>query len=182
MTAVALHSFSQRKNYFAEITAWTLFATYTIAACDKNGLDFQKNGAEAVLSARRAIYGLLGQLCDEVSARGTLSEGDPLSEFAFYRPRALLIYALMGIYWMWSCAEGWNEPKHKAVVEGLIPEIFPPGSLWGEGAILHFLIYTWYRKQIDASPARDEFVATVLCEILRNKLDQQDILHRLTME
>lgn len=116
MTAVALHSFSQRKNYFAEITAWTMFATYTIAACEKNGLDFKKNGAEAVLTARSAIYCLLGQLCDEIPERGILSEGDPFSEFAFYRPRALLIYALMGIYWMWSFAEGWNEPKHKAVV------------------------------------------------------------------
>ena len=71
---------------------------------------------------------------------------------------------------MWSYAEGWNEPKHKAVVEGLIPENLPPQSLWGEGAIPHFLAFTWYRKRITASPARDEFVAAVLRDILRNKL------------
>jgi len=55
----------------------------------QNGLDFKKNGAEAVLTARDAIHGLLGQLCDEILERGVLNEGDPLSEFAFYRPRAL---------------------------------------------------------------------------------------------
>lgn len=170
ITAVALHSFSRRKNFFAEITAWMMFATYTIATCEKNGLDFRKNGAEAVLIARGTIHGLLGQLCDEIQDRRILSEGNPLSEFAFYRPRLLLIYALMGIYWMWSCAEGWNEPKHKAIVEELIPENLPPRSLWGEGAISHFLVFIWYRKQIDLSPSQDEFVATVLHDILRNKL------------
>lgn len=170
MTALALQSFSRRKNHFAEITAWILFATYTIAACEKNGLDFRKIGADAVLTARGAIYNLLAHLCDEVSNRSILSEGDPFSEFAFYRPRALLIYALMGIYWIWSCAEGWNEPKHKAVVEGLIPEDLPPRSIWGEGAIPHFLAFTWYRKRIAASPAQDESVAAVLRDVLRNKL------------
>lgn len=170
MTAVALHSFSRRKNHFAEITAWTMFATYTIAACDKNGLSLKKNGEEAVLTAREAIRGLLGQLCDEIEEGGILSEGDPLSEFAFYGPRALLIYALMGVYWMWSSAEGWSVKKHKAVVEKLIPENLPPQSLWGEGAIPHFLVFTWYKQLIAASPARDEFVATVLCDILNNKL------------
>ena len=170
MTAVALHSFSRCKNYFAEITAWTLFATYTIAACEKNGLDFTKNGEEAVLIARSAIRGLLGQLCDEIPERRILSEGDPFSEFAFYRPRALLIYALMGIYWMWSDAEGWNEPNHKAVIEGLVPENLPPQSIWGEGAIPHLLAYTWYRKRIAASPVQNEFVAAVLRDILSNKL------------
>jgi hypothetical protein len=76
----------------------------------------------------------------------------------------------MGIYWMWSDAEGWNEPNHKAVVEGLIPENLPPQSLWGEGAITHFFAFTWYRKRIAASPAYDEFVVTVLRDILSNKL------------
>lgn len=170
MTAVALHAFSRRKNHFAETTAWTMFATYIIAACEKNGLDFEKNGADAVRTARDAIYGLLRQLCDEIQERGILSEGDPFSEFAFYRPRALLIYALMGIYWMWSHAEGWNELKHKVVVERLIPENLPQQSLWGEGAIPHLLVFTWYRKRIVASPARDEYVANVLREILSNKL------------
>ena len=170
MTSVALHSFSRRKNHFAEITAWTLFATYTIAACEKNRLDFNKNGAEAVHVARSTIRGLLGQLCGEVTERSILSEGDPFSEFAFYRPRALLIYALMGIYWMWSDTEGWIEPNHKTVIEKLVPESLPPQSLWGEGAIPHLLVFTWYHKRISASPARDEFVATVLREIVRNKL------------
>lgn len=170
MTAVALHAFSRRKNHFAEITAWTMFATYTIAACEKNSLDFKKNGADAVQTARDAIYGLLWQLCDDLLERRILSEGDPFSEFAFYRPRALLIYALMGIYWMWSHDEGWHEPKHKALIEGLIPENLPPQSLWGEGAISHFLAFTWYRKRITASPAQDEFVGTVLRDILSNKL------------
>lgn len=170
MTAVALHSFSRHKNHFAEITAWMLFSTYTIAACERNDLDFKKNGAEAVLIARGAVYDLLGQLCDEIPERGILSEGNPFSEFAFYRPRALLIYALMGIYWMWSYAEGWDKPNHKAVVEGLVPENFPPQSIWGEGALPHFLVFTWYRKRIAASPAWDELVATALRDILHNKL------------
>lgn len=170
MTAVALHSFSRRKNHFAEIMAWAQFATYSIAACEKNGLDFTKSGAEAVLMARDAIYGLLSQLCDEILERHILSEGNPFSEFAFYRPRALLIYALMGIYWMWSYEEGWNEPNHKAAIEELLPENLPPQSIWGEGAIPHVLAFIWYQKRAVPTPARDEYLANVLRAILSNKL------------
>jgi hypothetical protein len=59
MTAAVLHSFSRRKNDFAEITAWMMFATYAISACEKNGLDFAKTASEAVNAARDAIYGSL---------------------------------------------------------------------------------------------------------------------------
>jgi len=170
MTAVALHSFSRRKNYFAEITAWTMFAIYTIAACEKNNVNFKKNGEEAVLTARSAIYDLLRELCDEIQGRGILSEGNPYSEFAFYRPRALLIYSLMGIYWMWSHTEGWNEPMHKELIEELIPENLAPHSIWGEGAIPHFFVFTWYQQQNATSSKKDEFVAVVLRDILSNKL------------
>ena len=170
MTAVALHSFSRRENHFAEITAWIMFITYAIAACEKNGVDYAKHGSEAVLSARDAIYDLLGQLCEEASQRKLFVEGDPFSEFAFYRPRVLLMSALMGIYWMWSEAEGWRRPQHKSLVKKLIPESLPPKWLWGEGAIPNFLTYIWYRKKVAASPNNDMMVAEVLAALLRNKV------------
>jgi hypothetical protein len=169
MTAVALHSFSRRKNYFAEITAWTMFATYAIAACEKNGVDYEKCGKEAVLTARDGIYFLLGQLCEEAAERQFLIEGDPYSEFAFYRPRVLLISALMAIYWIWSEAEGWKVPEHKAMVEKIIPESLPNNWLWGEAAVAHFLTYIWLRKRTVPSPDNDLMIAAVLASVLRNK-------------
>jgi hypothetical protein len=99
MTALALHSFSRRRNHLAEITAWMMFISYTVAACEKNEADFSENGREAVLVARDGIYDLLGQLCDELSERGVVVEGDPYPEFAFYSARVLLISMMMGIYW-----------------------------------------------------------------------------------
>jgi hypothetical protein len=173
MTAVALHSFSRRQNYFAEITAWTMFATYTIAACEKNGVNFAQNGQEAVLTARAGIYDLLGQLCADATTRGTLVEGDPFSDFAFYRPRVLLTYALLGIYWMWSEAEGWKNPEHKAAVETLIKPELPPQFVWGEAAVTHFLTYTWYRKRVAPSAAHNELAANVLRALMNNKLAEQ---------
>ena len=170
MTAVALHSFSRRKNHFAEITAWAMFITYAIAACEKNEFDYAKHCKEAVLVARDGIYDLLGQLCEEASERKVLVEGDPYSEFAFYRPRVLLVSALMAIYWMWSEAETWKRSHHKALVEKLIPESLPSKWLWGEGAIPNFLTYIWYRKRIATSSKNDMMVADVLAELLRNKL------------
>jgi hypothetical protein len=175
MTAVALHSFSRRRNHFAEITAWTMFITYTIAACEKNGVEYAKDGQGAVLIARDAIYELLAQLCEELRDRKTLAEGDPLNEFAFYRPRQLLIYSLMSIYWMWSEAEGWEHADHKTLVEKLIPEQLPP-CIWGEAAVAQFLTCIWYRKRISASPMQDEHVANVMREIMNNKL-QDDADH-----
>ncbi|MGQ0834887.1 MAG: hypothetical protein ACT4O5_08210 [Gammaproteobacteria bacterium] len=172
ITAVALNSFSRLQNHFAEITAWTMFAAYVIAAAEKNGLDFEKDCKEAVETARDAIYGLLSQLCAEIAERKTLAEGDPFSEFAFYKPRLLLLYALMAIYWMWSEKEGWKRPEHKAVIESLIPEGLPPQWLWGEAAIAHFLSFVWFRKRLAPSPAHDIVVARVLAAIMQNKLQE----------
>ena len=169
MTAVALHSFSRRKNHFAEITAWTMFITYTIAACEKNSVDYAKHCKEAVLAARDGIYDLLGQLCEEASERKVIVEGDPYSEFAFHRPRVLLMSALMAIYWMWSEAEKWKRPHHKPFVEKLIPDNLPAKWLWGEGVIPNFLTYIWYRKRIAPSADNDRMVAAVLAALLRNK-------------
>lgn len=174
MTAVALHSFSRKQNHFAEITAWVMFSTYTIAAYEKNGLNFKKDAEEAVMTARDAIYGLLGELCEELRDRGTLAEGDPFSEFAFYRPRALLIYVLMGIYWKWSEAEGWKHPDHKPLIQALIPEDLPP-IIWGEAAVPLYLTYIWYRKWIAPSRDLDMHVAHILREIMSNKLSEQAV-------
>jgi hypothetical protein len=113
----------------------------------------------------------LAQLCEELRGRKTLEEGDPLNEFAFYRPRALLIYALLGIYWMWSEADGWEHTDHKDLIKNLIPEQLPP-CIWGEAAVPQFLAYTWYRKRISPSSAHDEQVAVVLREIMSNKLNE----------
>jgi hypothetical protein len=99
-------------------------------------------------------------------------EGNPFSEFAFYHPRALLIYALMAVYWMWSEAEGWKRPEHKAVVEKIVPENLPTQWLWGEAVIPHFLTYIWYRKRVAPSPAHDEMIARVLAEIMANQLQE----------
>jgi len=173
MTAIALHSFSRLSNHFAEITAWTMFVTYSIAACEKNGIDYARHCREAVLSARDGIYYLLGQLCEEASERKVLTEGDPFGEFAFYRPRVLLMSALMAIYWMWSEAETWKRPLHKPLVEKLIPESLPPNWLWGEGAIPNFLTFIWYRKKIAASADSDMKVAEALFALLGNKAGDQ---------
>ena len=169
MTAVALHSFSRRKNYFAEIAAWTMFITYSIAACEKNGIDYSKCCKEAVLTAREGIYDLLGQLCEEASERDILFEGDPYSEFAFYRPRVLLMSALMAIYWMWSEAETWLRPLHRSLTEKLIPENLPQKWLWGEGVIPNFLTFIWYRKKTGVSESQDIEIARVLAALLKNK-------------
>jgi hypothetical protein len=179
MTAVALHSFSRRQNHFAEMTAWMMFATYAIAACEKNGVSFDKTGAAAVLNARDAIYSSLGQICAEIAERwkpgerGRLSEGDPFSEFAFYRPRQLLIYALMSVYWLWSEAEGWKQPDHKTTVEALIPDSPPQKWLWGEAAIAHFLTYVWYRERFAPSPTHDMQVGGTLAVLMQNKLGKE---------
>lgn len=170
MTSLALHSFSRRRNHYAEITAWMMFVSYAIAACEKNNVSFARNCREAVLVARDGIYDLLGLICTELINRKTLAEGDVFSDFEFYRPRALLIYALMSTYWIWSEAEGWKQPDHKAVIDNFIPENLPRPWLWGEGAIPHFLTYIWYRKRVDATAKQDKLIAAVLGILIQNKL------------
>lgn len=170
ITAVSLHSFSRRQNYYAEITAWMMFSAYAIAACEKNGHDYRKNCKEAVLTARDAIYDLLSQLCEELKDLPVVVEGDPFSEFAFYRPRLLLVYALMSIYWMWSEKEGWKNEAHKKIIEGAVAPTLPMPFIWGEGAVPNFLTYSWYRKRFDDPLKQDELVAKALSDIITGKL------------
>jgi hypothetical protein len=133
-------------------------------------VDYAKNCREPVLVARDGIYDLLRLLCDELVDRPTLSEGDPYSDFAFYRPREILIYALLSVYWFWSEAEGWQKPPHKALIEKTIPAAPPPEWLWGEGAIPHFLTYAWYRKCRGAVKEADAGLANALASLLNSKL------------
>src|SRR5207248_883620 len=107
-----------------------MFSSYAIAACEKNNVSFAEHGREAVLVARDGIYDLLGELCEDLVDRRTLAEGDPFSEFAFYRARAMLVYMLMAAYWLWSEAEGWKRPHHKEIIEKVIPADPPARWLW----------------------------------------------------
>jgi len=54
--------------------------------------------------ARSAIRGFSDNLRRDPE-RGILSEGTHSASSRSIAPRAVLIYALMGIYWMWSDAE-----------------------------------------------------------------------------
>lgn len=170
MTAVALHSFSRRKNYVAEISAWTMFATYAVSACLRHKADYAKHAREAVLTARDGIYDLMAQLCDDVLEEKVLFAGDPYSEFAFYRPRLVQLYGLLAIYWFWSEAEGWKRPEHKAALEGRVPDALPQKWLWGEAAIPAFLAFSWFKRRRNPSQNYDQEIAAVLGALVVNKL------------
>ena len=176
MTAVALHSFSQKRNYYACITAWLMFATYAIAVCEKNRVSFEKNGAESVRIARDEIYNLLAQICDELKNRKTLAEGDIFSDFPFYKPRAVLIYALLAIYALWSKGETWKWPEHEAIVTNYIPNRFGDGWLWGEGAIPNLVTLIWYLNQVDSTIRSDALAIGVLSALIENKTSADDHL------
>src|SRR6185369_6563898 len=42
---VALKNYSLRENHFASICAWTMFCTYAISACERNGINFNRNAS-----------------------------------------------------------------------------------------------------------------------------------------
>lgn len=169
LTSVALHSFSRQENYFAELTAWLMFTTYVVAACEKNGR-LSSTCKDSLYEARCEIYDLLGRICAEAAQREILTEGDPCSEFAFYRPRLLLVSALMSVYWIWSETEAWEKLDHKRLVEKLIPKELPSRWLWGEAAIPQFLTVTWYWNRRVPPDEGVKKIAGVLNILLRNKL------------
>lgn len=171
MTSVALQSFSRKANHFAEITAWLMFATYSVAAATRANSPRSRDAQNAILVAKDAIYDRLGQICDELENRKTLAEGDPLSDFAFYRARQLILCMLMSVYWMWSEAESWKRPEHKSVVEKFLPDALGPNWLWGEGAIPHIITFLWYRRKVDATLRYELSLEHLLQALLESKQD-----------
>lgn len=172
--ALALRAFDHAGNHFAVISAWTLFATYVIAAIKRSHAEYDIGSASIEL-ALDSIYGALTRMCSEIQSRdGHLDEGDPFSDVFVYSVRYTLVMALMSVYWFWSKELEWPTKEHEAFLSGYIPKRFDKHNLWGEGAIPQFLAYLWCVGEIDATIAPEMMLLHMLQVVVQSNLDDND--------
>ena len=176
LTGISLKNFLVKENHYASIMAWTMFAVYAIGVCEKYQISYENNGKQAVRLAKWAIFDNLCDLCDELKGRRHLVEGNAVTDTLFYPVRQLLLSALMALLWFWANEVGWSNEEQKYFVEKFIPRQPQKGWLWGEGAIPQWLIYLWFLRARDATPAPDLHLAGLLkavCE--QNKKEHESL-------
>jgi hypothetical protein len=150
LTATSLRNFVLKENHWAAMTAWTMFAAYTIAALEKHRVD-RVVGIASIALARVAIRDALASLCTEVENNRRIAPSGGLEIGPIYRGRATLIYALMSLYWLWCEEEGWPIGRHREFLSEWIPKDFHSSFFWGEGCVPQVLAHYWYMSRADAT-------------------------------
>jgi hypothetical protein len=163
----AIASYSNKKNYAIEIQAWTIFLSYIYACAEKYDLE-KKDIADTVNIVKETIYDRLFLLCEELKERSHFVEGDALTDTAVYKVRMTYLVALMSTYGLWQKIfpdANYEKKEYEEFLEEFIIKNSKNMELWGEAAIPQFLLYRWYLKTIDPSPAPD-FILKKLIEII----------------
>lgn len=170
LTSVSLKNFELEKNHFEIIIAWTMFSTYSMAACEKHNKSFKRNAEPAVVVAREKVLQSLGELISEVRAREHLVEGNALVDSFAYKGRYTLLVGLFSLYWLWRESEGWLDQEEKVFIESFLPRDCEELFLWGEGAVPQYLAHLWYLRKTDASYKPDAFLARLLRSLVKYSL------------
>lgn len=161
LTSVCLRDFERCENHFAIICAWTQYCAIVIGACDRYQRSYERNGKPSVELARRAILDALLDLSTEISAAGSVVEGDPLADFAFVHGRAALLRGLMSALWFELPTAG-PPDFDRAALEQFIADDNVQVDVWGEGAIPALLLRYWFQKRFRPHVRHDYFLAALL--------------------
>jgi hypothetical protein len=172
LIGVALRNFSLKENHYASAAAWTLFAAYAIACCERHHLKYEDAAKAAVDIGESTIFDALAALCDDVKTNPKMMS--PGFEIApIYIARATLIYALLSLYWLWSEQEGWPVKEHKRFLDAWLPRDHHQSYLWGEGAVPQFLLQYWYFSKADPTWKSEMLLGSLLTALVKLSLDQE---------
>ncbi len=144
LTSVALKPFSEKKNHWAIISAWTMLSIYLIAATEKHNKS-EINILNTLVFAKETIFNELYSLIKEaLDHKDYLVEGNEMADFAIYKWRYTLIVGLSSLFWLWADSENsWPDDELKNQLSDFIPDVQDNMDLWGEAAIPQFLTHIW---------------------------------------
>lgn len=149
LTSICTKTFSEKENHWANVTAWTMYAT-TLSGLDLNSNSIQKQ-LDFVSNILRSNLELLVK---EVILKSPyhLSEGNPIPDFAVYQWRKSLLLGVLSLFWL----NMKNETIQLAseLTSGLkkfIQEENPISGIWGEAAFIQTLIHIWALEDINKS-------------------------------
>lgn len=144
LTAVALTTYSEKKNHWAIISAWTMLSIYLISATEKYKKS-EKLISDTLILAEEAIFNELYSLVEEVlDTKGYLTEGNEMADFAVYKWRYTILVGLCSVFWLWAEKDNlWPDEEFKSRLKAFIPDNQDEMDLWGEAAIPQFLSHIW---------------------------------------
>lgn len=167
LTAIAISNFSKSRNYWAEISAWTMFACGVMASAERKNLK-RDEWQPSVGLAITFITASLDRLYQELKERGALFEGNSLYDapYKLLNVRITYLCGAMAWYWLWRRESGIAKNETDEFVARFIGENRTKMYLWGEGAIPFFLAVYFFFRNTDATKKPDEFLATLLRQVV----------------
>jgi len=163
LVSLLLKNYAEQRNHFAIASAWTMFAAYAIAACERFNISFKRNAKQSVDLATAATREALLDLTEEVLERKHLLEGDAYVDAMAYRGRYTLLLGTMSVVWAWCSREGWPESLDQDKLEKFLDDGNVHLDPWGEGAFPQLLAYYWYLRNTDARSLKvDGFLVSIL--------------------
>lgn len=172
LVALCLSDFSKKNNYYAATTAWTIYASYVIASCEKYGFRLVKVGEESVKIANDVIADNLISLFEEVIKKSPrLYEGSGFAEFAVYKYRYTLLVGLMSLLWLQKEQANVNlNDEQTCQLETFLNSVSNDIYLFGEGAVPQHLFYYWYLIGNNKKEKAQEYLQKLMREICGRKL------------
>jgi len=166
-TTLILSSFTEHKNYVAEIEAWTIYSSYLFALVERWGLNEKYFKSELDI-ALKAIKNSLYNLVEEIKEKKYLSEGDITFDQPFYRVRITWLISFLAILGLWRMADKEEKEEVDDFIKSFIKANESKLLLWGEAAIPQFLSYYWFSRLTDATIKPDSILTNLINAICQN--------------
>jgi hypothetical protein len=174
LCSIATSSFSNSRNFLAEIEAWTVFLSYLLAFVEKWRLSEQWFKDEFEV-ARQVIFNSLYGIFEELKNRTHFVEGDALLDPFFYKARITWLISLMSIFALWIKSEEKESEEEIDIIRGFCLDSMDKLYLYSEAAVPQFLAFYWFYRKIDGSMKPDFLIRDLISFICEAKNPKKEI-------
>jgi len=171
LTSLALSSFTERNNHFAQVEAWTMFIAYVYGLADRWDLR-EKYYIEPVEIAQLAIRNALSNLVHEVKERDHFVEGIAEVDNPFYNIRMTMMLSILSIWYLWRRSDEVDADDIDQFVKKFSKEHHGDIEFWGEAAVPQLLAIFWGYRFSDGTMYPDFFLRDMINAITFRNSDK----------
>lgn len=164
LCSLATRSFTEKKNYIAEIEAWILYIAYVLGLATRWNLPSSLWKGEIEI-AKKTIYNSLIELYKECESREHFVEGHALVDQPFYNIRFTMIISMLSILGLWRIKNKIEENEIDDFIRKFCLANIDKLYLWGEAATPQLLAFHWYYKTVEAT-RRPDFLLRDLIKLM----------------